>query len=137
MATAADLGSVVRVTSSAYAKSDMALAVYSGTDGTDPIGASAGVLDTALTAAHTSPTVTAPADGKWLVTYWADKSSVTSNWTEPSGQTRRSAQTGTSGGHITGLLVDSAGDVSGDTGGLTATANAVADRAVSFSVVLR
>ena len=137
VATAADLGSVVRVTSSTFAKSDMALAVYSGTDGADPIGASAGVLDTALTAAHTSPTVTAPADGKWLVTYWADKSSVTSNWTEPSGQTRRSGQTGTSGGHITGLLVDSAGDVSGDTGGLTATANAIADRAVSFSVVLR
>ena len=137
VATDADLGSVVAVQSSAYAKSDMALAVYSGTDGTDPIGASAGVLDTAIAAAHTSPTVTAPADGKWLVTYWADKSSLTSGWTEPSGQTRRSSQTGSSGGHMTGLLVDSAGDVSGETGGLTATANAIADRAVSYSVVLR
>jgi PKD repeat protein len=137
VATAADLGAVVRVTSSAYAKSDMALAVYSGTDATDPIGASAGVLDTTVSASHTSPTVTAPADGKWLVTYWADKSSITSSWTDPPGQTRRSTATGTSGGHITGLLVDSAGDVSGETGGLTATANAIADRAVSYSVVLR
>ena len=138
VATASDLGAVVQVSSSAYAKSDMALAVYSGTDGTDPIGASAGFLDTAVTASHTSPAVTAPADGKWLVTYWSDKSSSTTSWTtDPPGQTRRSTRTGSSGGHMTGLLVDSAADVSGETGGLTATADATTDRAVSFSVVLR
>ena len=103
VATAADLGSTVRVTSTSYAKSDMALAVYRGTDGTTPVAASAGALDNTTTTAHTSPTVNAPAGSKWLVTYWADKSTSTSAWTAPGGQTTRSTAFGTSSGHMAGL----------------------------------
>ena len=57
---------------------------------------SAGRLETATTsAAHTSPTVNAPAGSKWLVTYWADKTSATTAWTPPAGQTFRSSKFGT------------------------------------------
>jgi hypothetical protein len=137
VATATDAGSTVKITSSAYAKSDMAVSVYRGTDGANPIGANAAVIDNTTTAAHTSPTLTAPADGKWLVTYWVDKSTNTSAWTPPSDQQFRSNKFGTSGGHLSGLLVDSGADVSGSTGGLTATANSSTNRALSFSIVLR
>ena len=37
---------------------------------------------------------------------------------------------------MAGLLADSAADVCGSTGGLTATANTSTNRALSFSVVL-
>ncbi len=137
VATAADLGSTVQITSSGYAKSDLTLAAYRGTDPADPIAASAGALDNVSRATHTSPTVTAPDGSGWLVTYWADKSSGTTGWTPPDGQTFRSSRSGTSSGHVSGLLVDSEADVSGSTGGLTATANSVTNRALSFSIVLQ
>ena len=110
-ATAGDAGTLVRVTSSALAKSDMALAVYSGSTG---VAASAGKLENgpASSASHTSPTVDAPVGSKWLVTYFVDKSSATTAWTTRP-QTFRSSKVGTSGGHMAGLLVDSAPDVSG------------------------
>ncbi len=134
-ATAADLGTSVRVTSSAYAKSDMALSVYRGATG---IAANAGALHAgAASTAHTSPVVNAPAGSKWLVTYWADKTSSTTAWTPPAGQSFRSSAFGTSGGHMSGLLVDSGADVSGSTGGLTATANSSSSTALSFSIVLQ
>ena len=38
---------------------------------------------------------------------------------------------------MSGLLVDSDADVSGSTGGLTATANRRTNRALSFSIVLQ
>ena len=134
VATAADAGAGVRVTSSAYAKSDIEVAAYRGTNSTDPVAVSAAGLDNSSGAAHTSPTVTAPA-GSTLVTYWADKSSSTSAWTTPGGQTRRNEEFGTGSGHMSGLVTDS-GNVTGSTGGLTATANSTSSRGVSFSVVL-
>ena len=80
------------------------------------------------TTAHTSPTVSAPAGSKWLVTYWADKTSSTTSWTAPAGQTFRSSRFGSPSGAMSGLLVDSDADVSGSTGGLTATANSSTNR---------
>ena len=57
----------------------------------------------------------APAGSKWLVTYWADKSSSTTGLDgAPGGQTQRSTKVGTSVWLTSpGLLVDSASDVSG------------------------
>jgi PKD repeat protein len=135
VATASDTpGTVVRITSSAIAKSDMTLASYRGATG---VAASAGNLETVSRAAHTSPTVNAPAGSKWLVTYWADKTSATTAWAPPAGQTFRSNKFGSPSGAMSGLLVDSNADVSGSTGGLTATANSSTNRALSFSIVLQ
>jgi hypothetical protein len=135
VATAGDAGSTVRVTSSGYAKSHVAVAAYDGTDPTDPVAASASGQDSGG-AAHTSPPVTAPAGTNWLVTYWADKSSTTTAWTAPPEVTVRHTAFGTPSGYISGLVADSNGSVSGDTGGLTATANSTSSSGVSFSVVL-
>jgi PKD repeat protein len=136
VATAADAGSSVKVTSSAYAKSDTSLSAYRGTSADSPVAVSAGRVDNSAGASHTSPTVTAPAGNNWLVTYWADKSGSTSAWNPPGGHTTRTSQFGTSTGHVSGLLVDSNDTVSGSVGGLTATANSTSSRGVSFSVVL-
>ncbi len=112
----------------------MEVAVYRGTDPSDPVAASASAQDAGGTT-HTSPTVTAPAGNNTLLTYWADKSNDTSAWTAPGGQTRRNSKFGTGSGHMSGLITDQSG-VTGSTGGLTATANSSSSRGVSFSVVL-
>ena len=136
VATAGDAGSSVKVTSSAYAKSDTTVSAYRGTNPDSPVAVSAGRVDNSAGASHTSPTVTAPDGNNWLVTYWADKSASTSAWTAPGGQTTRASQFGTSTGHVSGLLVDSNSTVTGNVGGLTATANSTSSRGVSFSVVI-
>ncbi len=133
--TDAAAGATVRVTSSGFAKSQITVAAYRGTDATTPVAASASGQDAGGTA-HTSPPVTAPAGSNWLVTYWADESSATSGWTAPGGQMVRNTLSHTGSGHMSGLLVDSNGPVSGNVGGLTAIANSFSIRGVSFSVVL-
>ena len=92
---------------------------------------------TTTTASHTSPTVEAPAGSTWLVTYWADKSSGTSSWTAP-GRPDRAEQprSGPPAGQWPVCWPTARADVSGSTGGLTATANSSTNRALSFSVVL-
>jgi len=137
--TAAAGDTSVSVTSSAICKSDLTVAVYRGTNGTTPIAASASKTDDASGAAHVSPAVTAADGTSWLVTYWADKSTDTTGFSAPAGQTvRRAAATASSSGHITALLVDGNGPVaSGPRGQLTATANSVSSRGASFSVLLK
>jgi PKD repeat protein len=138
VATAEDAaaGATVRVVSSGYAKSQIAVAAYRGTDPTAPVAVSASGQD-AGGASHTSPVVNAPSGSKWLVTYWADESAATTGWTAPASQTVRDTLSHSGTGHISGLLVDSNGDVAGATGGLTAVANSASSSGVSFSVVLR
>ncbi len=137
VATAADAaaGATVRVVSSSYAKSQISITAYRGTDATDPVAASASGRD-ASNGAHTSPTVTAPAGNNWLVTYWADESSATSGWTAPASQTVRNTLSHSGSGHMSGLVTDSNSNVTGNTGGLTAQANSPSSSGVSFSVVL-
>ena len=136
VATGSDGGSTVTVTSSAITKSDLTVAAYRGT-AASPIGASAVKVDTATATSHTTPTVSVTDPGGWLVSYWADKSSSTTAWTTPAGQSVRSGSTGTGGGHITSVLTDGNGPVSpGTRGGLTATTNAPGSRAVMFTVLL-
>ncbi len=137
VATAADAaaGATVQVTSSSYAKSQITITAYRGTDATDPVAASASGQD-ATNGAHTSPTLTAPAGNNWLVTYWADESSATSGWTAPASQTVRNTLSHSGSGHMSGLLTDSNSNLTGNTGGLTAQANSPSSRGVSFSVVL-
>jgi PKD repeat protein len=136
VATAADDGASVRVTSSAYAKSNIAVGAYRGTDATTPVAVSANRLDNGSGAAHTSPTVTAPAGGGWLVTYWSDKSNGTTSWNLPAGQSQRATASGSGSGTVSGVLADTNNAVSGSVGGLTATANTTSSRGISFSVVV-
>ena len=66
--------------------------------------ASAG--ETVNRATHTTPAVTVPTDGSWVVSYWADKSSATNGWTLPGSETLRGAATGTGTGRVTSVASD-------------------------------
>jgi len=137
VATAGDAGSVVRLTSSAYVKSDLSVVAYRNTSAGNPVASSVSKVDNVTGASHTSPAVTAVGAGSWLVTYWADESTSTTAWTAPAGQSVRAKTFGSSSGHISGLLADSNGPVAaGATGLKTAVANSVSTRGVSVSVLL-
>jgi PKD domain len=150
VATATDKGSSVGITTGNFMRSEMTVGAYRGT-GTTPVASSASNLDTAPGANHVSPVVSAVGNTDWLVTYWADKSGSsttdaagvtttvpgTSAWTTPAGQTVRDKAFGAGTSTISGVLVDSAGPVSGTTGNLTATANTTSSRGASVSVLLQ
>lgn len=129
----------VTVTSSSFAKSDLTVAAYRGTDGATPIATSASKVDNTAGATHISPAVNATDSTAWLVSYWADKSTDTTGWTPPAGQAVRQAATTTAtSGHITALLTDSNRAVpSGANGQLAATANSTSTRGASFSILLK
>ena len=133
-AAAGDAGATVTV--SATTKLDGQLLAYSGTDSSDPIVAVAAAGETGNTAAHTTPEVNAPA-GAWVVSYWADKTSSTTEWTAPDGTVERQQSIGSGGGRVTSLAADSDGPVAGGTvGGLTATADSSNGKATMWTVVL-
>jgi len=137
VATATDAGSTVKITSSAYVKSDLTVVAYRNTNASNPVAASASKVDNTTGAAHTSPAVTAAGSDNWLVTYWADKSTSTTAWTAPGGQIVRAKTFGSSSAHISGLLADSNAPVpAGASGQKTATANSSSTRGVSVSVLL-
>ena len=136
-ATASDAGSTIKVplTGSTTAfKSTLTVAGYRGA-GALTSSNLASSADSALVTNHVSPAVTAT-PGAWLLSYWADKSSTTTDWAEPASVTKREETLVTTTGRITSLLGDSNGGVpSGTAGGLTATTNATS-KGVSWSIVL-
>ena len=136
-ADASDAGSIVSVVNDGTGvKSDLTVLAYRGVDATSPVTDAATGLDETATAAHTTPTVTAPDGRSWLVSYWSDKSETTTGWTGPTGQATRSTTVGTGTGHVNAFVTDSAGPVaSGTRGGLTATATSAA-KGLSMSLLL-
>lgn len=130
---AGDPGSTVAVPLGTTSKFDLALALYAGVDVESPVAASSSAVETALTAAHTTPGVAAGPAGSRLVSFWTDKSSTPGPWTAPAGQSVRAQMVGSGSGQVGALLTDAAGG----TGRLTATASSSSRRAVMWSVVLR
>jgi hypothetical protein len=136
VASAADAGSVVTVTSSATAKIDLRLAAYTGT-AANPVATVTKAVDTTVTTTHTTPAATVTGSGKWVLSYWADKSTATTAWTVPAGQTVRTTGTGTSSAHITAVLTDAGTAAApGPAGGLTATADTAGNKATMLTIVL-
>jgi PKD repeat protein len=140
-ATASDANRAVTIvtsvpagsTSSTAAKDVMTVAAYRGATTIT----SASVLETADSAKHTTPPITAPNSQQWLVSYWSDKGTATLTWTEPAGVTRRAAPLGTGSGHTSAVLGDSAGPVpAGTQGSLVATADAPGSASFNVSVLL-
>jgi hypothetical protein len=135
VATAADGGSRLSVTSDVLVKSTLQLTAYSGTSTVDPIGSLVSAAQGA-TVAHTTPTTSAPA-GSWVVSVWSDKQAVARTWTAPGGVTVLSNVPGSASGGLATLLADSGGPVAGGTvGGLTATVPTASNQATVFTVVL-
>jgi PKD repeat protein len=136
VAAAGDSGDALTLSLSTYTKVNLQLAAYGGTATTDPVATFATRSDPANTVTHTTPTVSVTNSGSWLLSYLADKSSLTTDWSAPSGAVVRDELVGTGGGHIASLVADSGAAVpTGTAGGLTATTDA-ASRAATVSIVL-
>ena len=137
VATGADAGSSVSVTYSASNKVDLQVGAYSGVDPAAPVATFASAGETTSRAAHSTPGATVGTTGSWVVSYWADKSSGTTTWTLPSGQTQRGLFAGTGSGRLTSVLADSGGGVAaGPPAGLVATADSASAKATMWTVVL-
>ncbi|WP_426565843.1 PKD domain-containing protein [Angustibacter sp. McL0619] len=137
-AQAGDPGTSVVVTPSVKAKGTLTLLDYRNVDPVSPVVASSLAAETATVATHTTPTVTNTVNGAWLVSYWADKSSLaTHSWTTPAAQTSRAAFAGQGGGHISSLLTDAGPAASGTVGGVAATSGDTSQQAVMATIVLR
>ena len=138
VATAADAGSKVTVSASGTVKGDLNLLAYRGTSAAGPVAAAFGVAETVTRTSHTTPTATAGANGTWVLSLWADKSSGTTTIVRPSGVTQRHLQCTGGGGEICALSVDSNGPVNQGTsvGGLTATADVASSNHTMWTVLL-
>jgi hypothetical protein len=113
----------------------MTIAAYTG-DMVAPTFASAG--ETVVRADHTTPTLAAP-DGAWALSYWADKSSLTTAFTLPPSVTSRGAICGSSTGRVCSVLADSGAGVppgTGTYGGLVATSDSPQAMATMWTIVL-
>jgi hypothetical protein len=99
------------------------------------VSSSAIAAETVSRTTHTTPTLTAPV-GSWLVSVWNDKTAATTAWTGPNSQRLLQTGAGSDAGHISWLMTDSNGPVSGTVGGVTATANSATNNATMMSVVL-
>lgn len=140
IATAADADSTVRLSVASMSKNAVTVAAYRGTS-TTRAPEVAGVAEPGTSASHTTPSVPNDVAGAWRISYWSDKNSATTRWEPPTGETTRASTYGTGGGRVGSLLTDSSSalvaGVPTTTGGLTATADATASSATSWTVLLR
>jgi len=120
------------------------LAAYSGVD-TPPISTSASVDEpsSALVNQHTTPGISVPATGAWVLSYWADRTSATTGattaWTVPGSQARLADEfSSNSDSRVSSVLTDDGRPaLSGARSGLTATADAASRKATMWTIVLQ
>jgi PKD repeat protein len=79
--------------------------------------------------------------GAWRVSYWTDKNQATTRWTAPLTETTRATTTGTGTPRFGALLTDPGAALTAgtppNTGGLVATADAVATATAMWTILLR
>jgi len=118
-------------------KGTVQLLAYAGTSTTGPVATFAAATAHTTETSAATPTVTIPASGDWLVSYWTVKSSDVTSWTAPAGTVARSEVFGTGGGQISSLAADGGGPATaGPGGGLAATAGQSFGAATTWSIVL-
>jgi PKD repeat protein len=140
VATASDAGSTVAVTFAASVKATVQLVAYRGTSISDPVSLVSTAVDVGGTS-HTTPVVTVPRAGSWVMSVWSDKQTVARSWTAPSGVTVRSSVAGVGAGGGSGDVATLLGDGNipvpvQRAGGLTATVPTASNRAAMFTIVL-
>ena len=136
VAAANDAGRSQAVVFTASTKATLTLLAYDGT-AADPIGTFASAAETVTRTTHTTPGASVSTAGSWVVSYWADKSSATTGWTLPAGQTQRSSSVGIGDGRITSVASDqNAPAPVGASPPRTATASASSGKATMWTVVL-
>jgi hypothetical protein len=73
-----------------------------------------------------------------VISYWAEKTSSTTDWVGPPGQVQRIETSGSGSCRVESLLVDSGGPVDGAAWpGLDASADSAGRKVITFSVSLR
>ena len=133
-ATATSAGSPVTTSfGSGSPKSSRVILAYSGA-AVPTLAASA--VAGASTATHTTPSVTVPSAGAWVLSYWSDKSAGNTGWTLPGGVAPRTAAVGTGTGSITVAAGDSGPLTSGTWAGAAATSSVSSAKAVHWSIVI-
>ncbi len=136
-AAANDAGRSQSIAFSATTKGALSLLAYAGT-AANPVESFASAAETTNRATHTTPGGTVPIAGEWVVSYWADKSSATTGWALPAGQTQRTIALGTGPGRITAVASDlNAPAPTGASPARTATASASSGKATMWTVVLK
>ncbi len=137
LASASDAGQSVTVTLPSWAKTDLTLLAYSGVDPTSPVLAWDAAVETTTRAQHTTPPVQLTTASSWVVSYWVDKSSASTGWALPAGQTQRSSNVGSSSGRLTSVSSDPAGATGpGPWPGVTATSTASSTKATMWTIAL-
>jgi PKD repeat protein len=137
-AEAGDAGTTLTVALGSRQKGTLTVAAYAGTDAASPIHALAAAPETTKRNRHTTPQVTISANGAWIVSYWADKTSATTDWTLPAGEVARAEAYTIGGGRITSILGDSGQPhAPGTYGNKTATASSANAKATMWTVALR
>jgi hypothetical protein len=133
-ATAGDAGSNVTVTFSGSVKAEVVVADYSNV-AASPIE-SVNSSTATSTSTHTTPQLSGLTNGSWVVTFWTDKSTTTTQWSPPAGVTKRADVYGAGGGAVSALLADTGGGVSGSYPSQTATTNASSGSAAQYAIAL-
>ena len=135
---AGDAGVNVRFDSATASKGALTLAVYRGVNATQPLEVPVAHRGDSATATHTTAPLPGTQPGDWIVSYWADKSDVTTTWTAPSGVSTRDTAIDNGTGRFDSLLVDSGGPVLGGTyAALTATTDGTSGKTNMFTVALK
>lgn len=128
-----DIGSQVSIELPSLFRADLTLVAFRGV-GQEGIEAMEYAVDS-NTASHLSPTVTSDGNQRLGLTYWADRSSSTTQWTVPAGVDVLSNQVGTGGGRLTTLLVSQSAE-SGAYGGLVGETDAPSGRGLTLTLLL-
>ncbi len=136
-AVAADVNALVRVTTSAAAKSVFTVVAYRSTGDDVPVTASAvGGANTA-SSSHTTPATAVADPNSWLVSAWSEKSGSTPTWNLPATVTSRDSRSASGANKISMVVADSNGGVpTGTAVGRTATTSVSVSRSMLYSVVV-
>lgn len=137
VATSADAGANVRVTTPVAVKWVLSSAVYRGEGTTPTVDVSASAAQDSRAVIHTTPSIAVADAGSWLVSVWSEKSSTTAEWAVPGSVVRRGGGAATGPGRVSNVLGDSGAPVPvGPTAGRSATTSVEVTRSIQFSVVL-
>ena len=133
VATAADAGTNVSVTNSDVTKTTLSVVAYSGVGS---VSTNTVAFDSALTAVHTTPTVSVAANASTVLSVWTDRTSTNTSWTLPNSVTLRSQIAGVGSGHMTTAIGSTSSVSAGISGGFTATSQEIGRRTAMWSIVL-
>lgn len=114
------------------------LAAWSGTDPTDHIHQINKSVEGGSSATHVTPNVTTTVANCWIASACFDRSTTTTTWTKPVGDTTRATVFTTGGGAATGVVSDNGAPVAAGTyGGKTFTSNTETTAATMWTIALK